>query len=634
MSTRYIPMRKMWIIRRGLNQLNLSYLLGAFLNSVSFRKTHLTKSMFSFNLDPITENLTSPLSYCNQTFSNFSTIICSNSTVPITRKVVSCDGCASEEDDDVNDSEVDVTSEGDNEPISRNLNELVLKYENFNHDVEVVRGILGCKRSNSSEAEGSNETCNVINYTSMKNKLNQCGVILTSELVVEVLSRTRNNWEAAFTFFSWAGKQPGYTPSLREYHSMISILAKRRKFDTAWALIDEMRGGRNGPSMVTPDTLLIMLRRYCALHDVGSAINTFHAFKRFDFHVGIGEFQKFLAALCRYKNVQDAEHLLFSNRNTFPFETKSFNIILNGWCNVIGSPREAKRFWRLMIEQRIKLDVVSYSSIMSSYSKSNKLKEVLWMYDKMKRMGIAPDRKVYNAVIHALAKGGLVKESVNVLKTMADNGIAPNAVTYNSLIKPLCKARRHGDAQKMFDEMLQQGLQPTIRTYHAFMRIQRTGEDIFMLMDKMKETGCPPNKDTYIMLIRKFCRWCQLENVFRLWGQMRENGLNDDTSSYVVLIHGLFLNGKLEEAYQIYLEMKERSLLPDAKTDELIQTWLANKTMAESKTVDSEVSSEEMGHAARRASVIASKFEEGRNFWKNPETRKAVKERGYSFWKQ
>lgn len=138
-----------------------------------------------------------------------------------------------------------------------------------------------------------------------------------------------------------------------------------RKFDTAWALVDEMRGVKAGVSLVTPQTLLILIRRYCAVHDVGRAINTFYAFKRFKFDVGVDEFQSLLSALCRYQNVEDAEHLMFCNRKVFPFNTKSFNIILNGWCNLIGSPREAERVWREMCKTRIAYDVVSYASIIS-----------------------------------------------------------------------------------------------------------------------------------------------------------------------------------------------------------------------------------------------------------------------------
>ncbi|CAH2051033.1 unnamed protein product [Thlaspi arvense] len=385
-----------------------------------------------------------------------------------------------------------------------------VKDETLSEDVIAILGILQEPRRSISQ---------------VKNKLQDCSINASSQLVVEVLSRVRHDWEAAFTFFIWAAKQPGYAYSLREYHSMISILAKMRKFDTAWALINEMRHSRTGQSLVTPKTLLIMIRRYCAAHEVGKAINTFYAHKLFEFDVGMEEFHILLSALCRYKNVRDAEHLLFCNENVFPFNTKSFNIILNGWCNIIGCPREAKRIWREMYERGIAYDVISYSSIISCFSKTRNLKEVLKLFNQMKHHDIAPDRKVYNAVIHALAKGRRVKEARFLLQKMEEDGISPNSVTYNSLIKPLCRAHQLDDAQEVFHEMLQRGLSPTVWTYHAFFRILRSGEQVFTLLEKMNMMGCLPSAETYTMLIRKFCRWHQHDDALRLWNELSRTGV-------------------------------------------------------------------------------------------------------------
>ncbi|KAJ0080416.1 hypothetical protein Patl1_23005 [Pistacia atlantica] len=463
----------------------------------------------------------------------------------------------------------------------------------------------------------------------MKAKIEQCGISISSEVVVEVLSRVRNDWEAAFTFFLWAGKQPDYVHSTREYNAMIATLGKMRKFDTAWALIDEMRGGRTGPSFLTKQTLLIMIRRYCAVHDVGHAINAFYAYKRFKFDVHIDDFQSLLSALCRYKNVQDAEHLMFCNKEVFPFNTKSFNIILNGWCNIIGSPREAERVWREMSRRGIRRDVVSFSSIMSCYSKTSNIHKVLRLFDQMKKWGIEPDRKVYNAVIHALAKGRFVREAINILKSMEEKGIAPNTATYNSLMKPLCKARKIDEAREALDDMLQRGLKPTIQTYHAFLRVMRTGEEVFELLKNMRETGCQPDNDTYIMLIRKFSRWCQFDNVFKVWNEMSENGIGHDRSSYIVLIHGLFLNGKLEEAHKYYIEMKEKQFLPEPKTDEMIRDWLSSKQSAERQVAEFKANNLQSG---KHTGIVSRRSEEDRDFLRRPETRRVVRERGFSFW--
>lgn len=460
-----------------------------------------------------------------------------------------------------------------------------------------------------------------------RNKLEKCCVKPSNRLVVEILSRVRNDWETAFTFFVWAGNQQGYVRSVREYHSMISILGKMRKFDTAWTLIYEMR--TFSPSLVNSQTLLIMIRKYCAVHDVGKAINTFHAYKRFKLGMGIDDFQSFLSALCRYKNVSDAEHLIFCNKDTYPFDAKSFNIVLNGWCNVICSPREAERVWLEMGNVGVKHDVVSYSCMISCYSKGGSLNKVLRLFDRMKKECIEPDRKVYNAVVHALAKAKFVSEARNLMKTMEEEkGMKPDVVTYNSLIKPLCKAGKTEEAKQVFDDMLEKGLSPTIPTYHAFMRILRTGEEIFEILVKMRRMGCEPTVDTYIMLIRKLCRWRDFDNVLLLWDEMKEKGIGPDLSSYIVMIHGLFLNGKVEEAYGYYKEMKEKGMRPDESVEDMIQSWFSGKQYAEQRMIDSKGN---VSGVVDKGGIV-KKSEREENFLLQPEVRRVVRKHGYSFW--
>ncbi|XP_051140571.1 pentatricopeptide repeat-containing protein At5g15010, mitochondrial [Andrographis paniculata] len=459
-------------------------------------------------------------------------------------------------------------------------------------------------------------------------KLQRCRGTVTPELVADVLSGTRNDWETAFTFFLWAGKQPNYAHSLREYHSMIAILGKFRKFDTAWSLIDEMKAA----SIATPHTLLIMIRKYAAVHDVARAISAFYAHRRFNFKLGMEEFQGLLSALCRYKNVKDAEHLLFCNASAFPLNTKSFNIILNGWCNVIGDLREGKRIWKVMSMRGIEHDVYSYASIMSCHSKMNNLKVVLDFYERMKQLGKKPDRKVYNAVIHALAKGRLVKEARNVMERMEGEGVRPDEATYNSLIMPLCKSRMLEEARKFFDEMVERGLRPTVRTFHGFFRVFRTGEEVFDLLRTMYKVGCCPSHETYVMLIRKFCRWREVETVFYIWDEMRENGLDPDRSCYVALIHGLFLNGRLEEAHKYYVEMKEKDLLPEPSVDAMIRAWLEGKKDGNEEVVMLRGDYYDDWDVRESGRVELRKNRKDSDFLRRPELRSVTRERGFSFW--
>lgn len=237
------------------------------------------------------------------------------------------------------------------------------------------------------------------------------------------------------------------------------------------------------------------------------------------------------------------------------------------------------------------------------------------------------DRKVYNAVVHALAKGGFVSEAVKLMKTMEEEkGMELNVVSYNSLIKPLCKAKKTEEAKRVFEEMIERGVLPTIRTYHAFMRILRTGDEVFELLDKMTKMGCEPTVDTFIMLIRKFCRWRDFDNVALLWEEMKERGVGPDLSSYVVMIHGLFLNGKVDEAHGYYKEMKEKGFRPNEKAEELIQSWFEGKQYAEKGMVDLKGNVSGVDKEG-----VVKKTERG-NFLQEPEVRRVVRGHGYSFW--
>uniref|UniRef100_A0A7N0TJN6 PROP1-like PPR domain-containing protein n=1 Tax=Kalanchoe fedtschenkoi TaxID=63787 RepID=A0A7N0TJN6_KALFE len=486
------------------------------------------------------------------------------------------------------------------------------------HDVEKLMSIFKDSDSDLSEK---------------RRKLTACdGVGVSSKLVSEVLGSLRNDWESAFMFFLWAGKQPGYKHSTREYHSMIYILGKMRKFDTAWSLVDEMSKVKDddGSSLVTQHTLLILIRRYCAVHDVGKAISTFHAHKRFKFDAGIEEFQNLLSALSRYKNMKDAEHLLYCNKDIYPFCTKSFNIILNGWCSV-GSPREAERCLKEMSKRRIPLDVITYASLISCYAKLRNMRKVWWLFDQLKKSNIEPDRKVYNAVISALARNRYVPQARQLIQTMEEKGIAPDVVTYNSIYMPLCKMRKANEARDVFNEMLQRGLSPTLPSYHALFRILRTSDEVFLLLETMKEAGCNPNSDTYIMLIRKLCRWRQVDDVRKLWSRMFEDGISPDRSSYIVLIHGLFLNGKLEEANKFYAEMKEKLIRPEPMLDELLQAWESGRQQADYRNINAE-SKEEVPEQTEKRTVPAKNHDEERDLRRFPEIRKVVRQGGFSFW--
>lgn len=57
------------------------------------------------------------------------------------------------------------------------------------------------------------------------------------------------------------------------------------------------------------------------------------------------DFLCLLRALCINMFAEEAEELIHFNKKCYPLETKSFSVILYGWCNIFVDMYQVKRLW-------------------------------------------------------------------------------------------------------------------------------------------------------------------------------------------------------------------------------------------------------------------------------------------------
>jgi len=399
--------------------------------------------------------------------------------------------------------------------------------------------------------------------------LNQCGITIYTDLVLEVLARHKNDWKIAMFFFVWASQQPGYSNGTETYNALLNILGKAQHFKTMWQLVKEMHNRGDSPSLVTDETFTILIIRYAAAHMVERAIETFDKREEFGLKLNAPAFQILICALCRYKHVQEAEALLNLRQNDFPMDMKSLNIILNGWC-ALANLHGAKRFWNELIKQGHKPDLITYNTFLYALTKKGKLNTALKLFEEMWSKGCI-DVPTCNTIIDALCFKKRIPEARAIFGKMNERGCLPNVATYNSLIKHVCNNRRMDKAYELLDEMERKGCAPNVRTYHYFLKVAKNSEEALKIFQRMMRSGCMPTCDTYNLLLRLFIYWNDMERVLRLWDDLERKGMGPDQRSYTVMIHGLYDKGKFEEAYKYYNEMTEKGLLLEPRTKILVK---------------------------------------------------------------
>ncbi|KAF8701448.1 hypothetical protein HU200_033614 [Digitaria exilis] len=365
-----------------------------------------------------------------------------------------------------------------------------------------------------------------------------------------------------------AGAGPQSSPS-EAWHLAVWAAGKARRFDLAWAVVRRMR--RRG--VLTRRAMVILIERYAAANEVNKAIKTFDVMEKFKIEADQATFYSLLRALCKSKNIEDAEELLLLRKKFFPLTSEGFNIILDGWCNVITDVAEAKRVWREMSNYCITPDGISYTLMVSCFSKVGNLFDTLRVYDEMRKRGWNPSIDVYNSLVYVLARENCMKDAHNIFSKLIDEGLQPVVETYNSMIVPLCESCKLDEARMVMDSMICKGIVPTISTYHAFLKQEGIDESL-KLLRKMKEDGCGPKSDTFFMLLEKFFLLNESGNALRVWNEMRKYDINPGRSHYMTVIQGLVKHGCMPRALEYYDEMKEKGFASDTQLDKEFKTFL------------------------------------------------------------
>lgn len=428
----------------------------------------------------------------------------------------------------------------------------------------------------SSKNREAIEIQNLLKQTSGQKPVNEIEQSLTrlkpslnEDLVLNVLRRHRSDWKSANVFFNWVCNTSGYSPGTGSYNEMLDILGRMKRFNEASQVLDEM--SKRSKSLINERTYGIVVNRYAAAHKIEEATEFFYKRKQFGLELDLIAFQTLLLSLCRYKHVEAAEFLFHSKKNEFRHNIKTMNIILNGWC-VLGSLREAKRFWNDIIISKYKPDRFTYGIFINSLTKAGKISTAVKLFQAMWEKGCTPDVAICNCIIDGLCFKKRIPQVLEIFKEMNERDCSPDVATYNSLIKHLCKIRRMEKVNELLNEMKRKGgdCLPNARTYGYLLNAAKNGEEVDRILESMEKSGCKMMADGYNLLLRLFMGWDDEEKVKSTWGEMEKNGFGPDQRSYTIMVHGLYDKGRLDLALVYYNMMISKGMVSEPRTKLLV----------------------------------------------------------------
>ncbi|KAK4398360.1 putative pentatricopeptide repeat-containing protein [Sesamum angolense] len=402
-------------------------------------------------------------------------------------------------------------------------------------------------------------------------RLEECNLSLSEDLILNVLKRHRSDWKPAYAFFSWVCRTKNsivFLPGTTIYNEILDILGRMKRFKEFLQVLDKMSRRKN---LINERTYGIVVSRFAAAHKVDEAIEFFNKMEDLGLERNLVAFQTLLLALCRYKHVEEAEYLFRNKKSEFRDDVKTWNIILNGWC-VLRSLPDAKRFWKDIIASECKPDKFTYGIFINSLSKSGKISTAVKLLRTMWVKGCTPDVAICNTVIDGLCFKKRIPEALQIFSEMNRGDCSPNVATYNSLIKHLCKIRRMDKVYELLHEMEEKGesCAPNHLTYGYLLKAAKKPEEVEGILERMEKSGCKLQADTYNLVLRLYMEWGDEGRLKYTWNEMERSGLGPDQRSYTIVIHGLYDQGKIEYALEYFAEMMLKGMVPESRTKLLV----------------------------------------------------------------
>nr|GMD01577.1 pentatricopeptide repeat-containing protein At3g62470, mitochondrial-like [Ipomoea batatas] len=418
--------------------------------------------------------------------------------------------------------------------------------ESENHDEGESECESGCVESKADPRE-VDRVCKVIDELfsldrNMEAILDECGINLTHDLVIDVLERFKHARKPAFRFFCWAAQRPGYFHDSKTYNAMMAILGKTRQFETMVSILEEM--GEKG--LLTIETFVIAMKAFAAAKERKKAVGIFELMKKYKFEYGVESINCLLDALGRAKLGKEAQ--VMKAKGPSP-NARSYTILIRHLCKQ-RKMDEAIEYFEEMLGTGCEPDVAVYTCLITGFGNIKKMDRVYGLLKEMREKGCPPDAQLYNALIKLMSNRRMPDDVVRIYKKMIQNGVQPTIHTYNMMMKSFFTTRNYELGCAVWEEMNSKGCCPDENSYTVFIGgliQQGRSVEACKYLEEMIEKGMRApqldynklaadfsragNPDILEELSRrmKLCGKFEVSNLFARWAEMMKKRVKRNT---------------------------------------------------------------------------------------------------------
>lgn len=257
-------------------------------------------------------------------------------------------------------------------------------------------------------------------------------------------------------------------------------------------------------------------------------------------------------------------------KGTYELNVYVYNVLLK--CLRKGEQWEiANNLVEEMIQDGVKPDKVTYSTLISFAMRCQLPEESLKWYRMMQVAGCHADAVTYNTMIDVYGRMGCMEEAFDIFHKLRKENIRLGIVTYSTIIRLHGIQGNYDAILHLYDEMSQKAIIPNAVTFNIMIGAlgkARRVDQVTRLFTDMRRLGVRPSVITVSLLIRTYGKCGMVNEAFKVFNSVEKEGWKADTTIHNAILNICAEQGLVSAGEQIFKEMETSdSLYPD------IWTW-------------------------------------------------------------
>ncbi|XP_021738932.1 pentatricopeptide repeat-containing protein At5g39710-like [Chenopodium quinoa] len=392
--------------------------------------------------------------------------------------------------------------------------------------------------------------------------LSQFSPYLNPNLVVQVINNQSNPYHA-LVFFDWASRpNPNPTKYSHNFHcyvAMVDLLLSHRLFSGATQFLESHK-------MLCDFMIAKMIRAFGVESNLRGAIDWFYRAKMVEKDGNcIKSFNNLLGVLVKANRVKMAAAIFDQviAEGVIKVDVITYTTMIRGYCK-IGRIEDAHKVFD---EMPCRPNNVAFGTMLSGFCKKGMMVEARQIVDKMlMSQDCLPNVVSYTTLIDGYCKKGEMEAAMSCLDEMVKLDIAPNLITYNAIVNGFCLLGKVDEAKKMMTKMRLDGVKDDVVTHTSLLKgfcvAGRIDEAVKHLKD-MSSLGVKPDVVAYGALVNEYCKLGKANDGIALLREMVARGTCPSVSSFNAVLQVLVNRGELNEAVLFLKWMPEIGLVPN-----------------------------------------------------------------------